>query len=103
MRKLAIAIVIILVLAVIAALALPYFLDVNSYHDTIQAKLQEKSGRPVSLGRLHLSILPLYFSAENPVIGEDPSFPTGRPFAQANEVEVSVELWPLLQKDIQVK
>jgi AsmA protein len=102
MRKLAIAVVIILVLVVIVALALPYFLDVNSYHDTIQAKLQEKSGRQVSLGRLHLSILPLYFSAENPVIGEDPNFPTGRPFAQASAVDVSVELLPLLHKDVQI-
>src|SRR5262249_53705577 len=50
-----------------------------------------------------LSILPLYFGAENPVVGEDPNFPTGRPFAQANEVDVSVELLPLLHKDVQVK
>src|SRR5579859_4480028 len=102
MRKLAIAIAIILVLVVIVALVLPSVIDVNSYHDRIQAELQNKLGRPVTLGRLHLSILPLYFSAENPVIGEDPNFRTGRPFAEANEVDVSAALWPLLHKDVQI-
>ncbi|HLQ51971.1 MAG TPA: AsmA family protein, partial [Terriglobales bacterium] len=102
MRKLAIAVVIILVLVVIGALILPSVIDVNSYHDRIQAELQQKLGRPVSLGSLHLSILPLYFSAENPVIGEDPNFPTGHPFAQASRVDVSAALWPLLHKDIQI-
>src|SRR5207245_4771799 len=48
------------------------------------------------------SILPLYFSDENPIIGEDPNFPTGRPFAQANRVDVSAALWPLLHKDVQI-
>jgi len=102
MRKLAIAVVIILAIVVIAALILPSVIDVNSYHDRIQAELQNKLGRPVTLGKLHLSILPLYFSAENPVIGEDPNFRTGRPFAEANEVDVSAALWPLLHKDIQI-
>jgi len=102
MRKLAIAIAIILAIVVIVALILPSVIDVNSYHDRIQAELQNKLGRPVTLGKLHLSILPLYFGAENPVIGEDPNFRTGRPFAEANEVDVSVAFWPLLQKDIQV-
>ena len=103
MRKLAIALAVILVVVVIAALALPKIIDVNSYHDTIQAELQKKLGRPVTLGKLSLSILPLYFSAENPVIGEDRSFPTGKPFAEADSVDVSVAFWPLLHKDVQVQ
>jgi len=102
MRKLAIAIAIILVLGVIAVLILPSVIDVNSYHDRIQAEMQTKLGRPVTLGRLHLSILPLYFSAESPVIGEDPSFRTGKAFAEANEVDVSAALWPLLHGDVQI-
>src|SRR5260370_5542035 len=102
MRKLAIAIAIILVLGVIAVLILPSVIDVNSYHDRIQAEMQTKLDRPVTLGRLHLSILPLYFSAESPVIGEDPSFRTGKAFAEANEVDVSAALWPLLHGDVQI-
>ncbi len=102
MRKLAIAIAIILVLGVIAVLILPSVIDVNSYHDRIQAEMQTKLGRPVTLGRLHLSILPLYFSAESPVIGEDPGFRTGKAFAEANEVDVSAALWSLLHGDVQI-
>src|SRR5260370_36971454 len=101
MRKLAIAVVIILVLVVIVALILPSVIDVNSYHDRIQAELQQKLGRPVSLGSLHLSILPLYFSAENPVIGKDPKYTTGNPFAQASRVDVSAAFCLQLQHDIQ--
>ena len=41
MRKLAIAVVIILALVVVVALVLPSVIDVNSYHDRIQAELQQ--------------------------------------------------------------
>jgi AsmA protein len=103
MRKLGIAILIIVVLLVAAALIVPHLINVNQYHDKIQAELQKRLGRQVTLGNLHLSLLPLSFQVENATIAEDPHFSTSRPFAQAEKLAVSVKFWPLLRKEVEVK
>src|SRR5205814_4496612 len=103
MKKLGIALAVLGILFVIVIFAVPALVDVNSYRGRIQSELQSRLGRPVTLGQLHLSLLPLAFRADNVAVGEDPSFQSTRPFAQANELSVSVALWPLLHKDVQVK
>src|SRR6266850_548124 len=92
-----------LVLLVIALLAAPFFLDVNKYHDRIQAELQKKLGRQVSLGTMHLSLIPFAFKVENAVIAEDPTFSKGTNFAEAKELYVTAALMPLLHGDVQIK
>lgn len=102
MKKLGIALFIAIVLIVIALAVIPQFIDVNRYHDRIQAELSQRLGRAVSLGQMHLSLLPPSFKADNVVIGEAAGFGSQRPFAQADALNVSVALWPLLQGDVQV-
>ncbi|HVP42525.1 MAG TPA: AsmA family protein [Terriglobales bacterium] len=102
MRKVAVIILVLLAVVIIAALALPAFLDVNRYHDRIQTELQKKLNRQVSLGPMHLSLLPLAFRVENAVIGDDPDFRSPRPFAQAEELYVTAKLMPLLHGDVQM-
>ena len=105
MRKLGIALVVIVVLLVAVVLIVPRLIDVNHYHGQIQAELQKRLGRTVTLGEMHLSLFPPSFQVQNPVIGEDPrfSFNQNRPFAAAEKLAVSVELMPLLHKDLEVK
>jgi uncharacterized protein involved in outer membrane biogenesis len=93
----------ILVLLVLVLLAAPFFLNVNRYHDRIQSELQQKLGRPVSLGTMHLKLIPFAFRVENAVVGEDPNFGKGNNFAQANELYVTAALMPLLHGDVQIK
>src|SRR5579872_3162358 len=102
MRKAAVIILGIVVLIIIAALVIPSFLDVNQYRGKIQAELEQRLGRQVSLGTMHLRLLPLSFRVDNVTIGEDARFQTGRPFAQAQEVDISVELLPLIHKDVEI-
>ena len=102
MRKAAVIILSIVVLIIIAALVAPSFLDVNQYHGKVQAELEQRLGRQVSLGTMHLRLLPLSFRVDSVTVGEDPHFQTGHPFAQAQEVDISVKLLPLLRKDIEV-
>ena len=102
MRKLFIILAVIAALVIIAVLALPAFLDVNRYHDRIQAELQERLNRPVTLGTLRLSLLPFAIRVDNTMIGEDPRFPGGRPFAQVEQLYVSAKLLPLLRGEIEV-
>lgn len=102
MKKFLIVIGVLLVVAVIVALVLPSFLDVNRYHDQIQTQMQKHLGRPVTLGAMRLSLLPPSFRVENASIAEDPAFSTGQPFAQAQELRVAPKLWPLLHGQIEL-
>lgn len=102
MRKLGIAILVIVVLVVLAAAILPRFLDVNRYRGQIQAQLEQRLGRPVSLGNMSLSLLPPSVRIDNVVIGEDPTFKTGKPFAYAQQLYVLMELIPLLRREFEI-
>lgn len=102
MRKLAGVLIALVVIIVIALIALPSLLDVNQYHDKIQAELQQKLHRQVKLGEMSLKLLPFSIRVSNAEIGEDPKFNTGRPFASTQQLSVSAKLLPLLHHDIQV-
>jgi AsmA-like C-terminal region/Domain of Unknown Function (DUF748) len=81
---------------------LPMMLDVNRYHDRIQAELQTRLGRQVQLGQMSLGLLPPTFKVQNAVIGEDPKYNSGMAFAQTAELDIELKLQPLLHKDVQV-
>jgi len=103
MKKLLVVLLslVVVVLAVIAVL--PRMLDVNRYHDRIQAEMQKQLGRQVQLGQMSLALLPPSFKVQNAVIGEDPKYDSGMPFAQTAELDIQLKLQPLLHKDIQVE
>ncbi|HEY2496388.1 MAG TPA: AsmA family protein [Candidatus Angelobacter sp.] len=103
MRKLGIAVAILVVLLIAAVLIVPHLIDVNQYHGKIQAQLEKRLGRQVSLGNMRLSLLPPSFVVENTTIADDPQFATGRPFATADKLSISVKFWPLLRKEVEVK
>ncbi len=102
MRKLAIAIVVIVVVIVGALLSLPHLIDVNQYRGQIQTELQKRLNRPVQLGALTLGVFPIRVEASNVVIGDDPSFHSNIPFAQVSELDLSVKLLPLLAKNVEI-
>jgi AsmA protein len=102
MKKLLIALGCLMVVAIAGLAALPRILDVNRYHDRIQAELQTRLGRQVQLGPMNLGMLPPTFKVQNAVIGEDPKYNSGMPFAQTAELDIELKLQPLLHKDVQV-
>jgi uncharacterized protein involved in outer membrane biogenesis len=95
----AIAVAVILVGLVVAV----SLIDVNKYRPRIQAELQSKLGRPVTLGELHLRLFPFSVRVDGATVGESPSFPSSAPFAKASEVYVSVGLFSLMSGNPQVK
>ncbi len=103
MRKLAIAVVIILVIIVGVLLLLPHIIDANQYRGQIQSELQQQLKRPVQLGELSLGVFPIRVEANNVIIGEDPSFHSTVPFAQVAQLNVSVRLLPLLSKKLEIE
>jgi uncharacterized protein involved in outer membrane biogenesis len=101
MRKLGIAIAVIVALIVIALLVVPSFINVNRYRGTIQSELEKRLGRPVSLGNMHLSLLPPAFRVDNLSVGENPTFGNGQ-FATAQQLYVTAKFWPLLHGNVQI-
>ena len=102
MRKVGIAIALIVVLLVAAAVIVPHVVNINFYHNQIQAELQKKLGREISLGQMGLSLFPPSFQVNNAIIGEDRSFPPGHPFAMVEKLSVSVKLFPLVHKQVDI-
>ena len=78
-------------------------LGVNRYRGEVQAKLAERLRRDVSIGSMRVSFRPLGVRVEKAVIGEDPGFPTGRPFARAEELSVGVALLALLRGRLELQ
>jgi uncharacterized protein involved in outer membrane biogenesis len=84
-----------LALAVVGAVIA--FSDLNAYRGSIQALLTERLGREVSIGPMYASLSPLALRVDEVVIGEDPGFQTGKPFARVGTLYVSPRLLPLLR------
>jgi uncharacterized protein involved in outer membrane biogenesis len=102
MRKLLIAVVVVVLVIVCLAVALPFFINVNQYRGQIQAQLQKQLNRPVQLGDMSLSVIPLAVKVDNVTVGDDPSFHSNAAFAEVQQLDVHVKLFPLLAKKIEV-
>jgi AsmA protein len=86
---------IIVALFIVAAIALPFLINVNSFRPQIESNLSSALGRPVKVGNLSLSILSGSVEADQLSIADDPKF-SNTPFIQAKSLQVGVELMPLI-------
>ena len=102
MRKVLVVLGIVGVCLAIALLALWAFLDVNRYRPQIEANLEAKFGRPVKLGEMSVSILPLAFRVRDATVAEDPAFGV-LSFAMIDTLYVQPRLFPLLRGTVEVK
>lgn len=102
MRKVGIVILVIIVILVVAVAIFAATFDVNRYHGVIQSQLEEHLGRQVSLGNMSLGIFPPRFRVQNLSIADDPNFSKTKPFVEAQELDVSVKLLPLLHKAVEI-
>jgi AsmA protein len=102
MRKVGIVFGILVAVIIVGVAIFAATFDVNRYHGRIQSELEQRLGRKVTLGQMHLSVLPPRFRVQNIAILEDPKFPNPKPFIQADQLDVSVKLMPLLSKSIEI-
>ena len=86
---------IVIALLIVMAIAIPFFINVNSFRPQIESNLSEALGRPVKVGNLSLSILSGSVGADQLSIADDPKF-SNAPFIQAKSLKVGVELMPLI-------
>jgi hypothetical protein len=102
MRKALVIVGIIVLVLLVAVLIFAATFNVNQYHGMIQSELEKHLGRQVSLGDMRLGIFPPRFEVESVSVADDPRFNRQKPFVQAERLDVSVKLLPLLHKDIEV-
>lgn len=102
MRKAGIVIGVIVAIIIVAVAVFALTFDVNKYHGLIQSQLEQKLGRKVTLGNMSLGIFPPRFRVQDLTITDDPNFSKNKPFLQAQELDVSVKLLPLLRKEVEV-
>jgi AsmA protein len=86
-----------LALLLVAALAVPYLIDVQRFAPAITASLRSMTGREVTLGRIAFRILPSPAVTVTPVsVREGPRYP-GRDAVRLQSLAVRVRLLPLLR------
>ncbi len=101
-RFVLLAVGVLVLLVVVAAAALPLFLNGDSFRTRIETAMTQATGRKVTLGKVTLSVWSGGLLAENAVVADDPQFST-QPFLQAGSVKIRVEMLPLiLRKEVRV-
>jgi uncharacterized protein involved in outer membrane biogenesis len=101
LRTLVLAVLAVIVL--VAAAAAIFLGNLDRFRPRIQAEMQQKLDRPVTIGHLSLKLLPLRISVEGLTIGESPAFSQSTPFASADVVFLSLGLMSLLRGSPEVK
>jgi AsmA protein len=86
---------IVIAIILVAVIALPFLINVNSFRPRLESELSKALGREVKVGNLGLSLLAGSVSAENLAIADDPAF-SKDPFVTAKSLSVGVELLPLI-------
>ena len=86
---------IVLAILIVILIAIPFFINVNSFRPKLEATASEALGRQVKVGNLSLSLLSGSVTADNISIAEDPAF-GNTPFVTAKSLKVGVEIMPLI-------
>jgi AsmA protein len=95
MKRALIAVAILLVILLIAALAIPFFVNANQFRPRLQSEASQALGRNVTVGDLQMSLLAGGVTASDISIADDPAF-SKNPFLGAKSVKIGVELMPLI-------
>ena len=102
-RKLLIAVLVVVALPLLTLAALPFLLNGNSFRPLLQAQMEQRLHRPVTIGDIQVKTFPLALRISNLVIGQPAGIVSNLAFVEAKEVFVAVDLWPLLRKDVVIK
>lgn len=86
---------IVVALLIVAAIALPLFINVNDFRPQIESRISAALGRQVKVGNLSLSLFSGGVRADDLLIADDPRF-SKSPFVKAKSLKVGVEMMPLI-------
>jgi AsmA protein len=86
---------IIIVVLIVIVIAIPFFIDANTFRPKLESELTEALGRHVKVGNLSLSLFSGSVEADNISIADDPAFSRSA-FVEAKSLKVGVEMIPLI-------
>jgi AsmA protein len=95
MRKIIYIVGGLVVILLLAAVILPFVINVNQFRPQIEAAADSALNRKVTIGDISLSLFSGGVSMADISVSDDPAFGTG-PFLTAKSVSVSVEMSPLI-------
>jgi AsmA protein len=86
---------IVVAILIIILIAIPLFVNANTFRPKLESELTNALGRQVEVGNLSLSLFSGGVTADNILIADDPDF-SKTPFVQAKSLKVGVEMIPLI-------
>jgi len=95
MKRILKIVAIIVAVLIVLVIAIPFFIDANTFKPKLESELTDALGRQVTVGNISLSLLSGGVSAENIAIADDPQYSKSA-FVQAKSLKVGVELMPLI-------
>jgi AsmA protein len=95
MKRLLMVVAIVVAALILVALALPLFINVDSFRPSLEKSLSSSLNRQVQIGKLSASLFSGGASASQISIADDPAWNKGA-FLQANSLKVGVKLMPLI-------
>ncbi|MDX8406046.1 MAG: AsmA family protein [Mariprofundus sp.] len=91
------------VLVVVLLLAAPFFIDVNSYKGQIEQKVEDATGRHLTIGTIKASVFPwVGVELENVHLANAKGF-SDHDFISVKKLHVKLALMPLLSKHVEIK
>jgi AsmA protein len=95
MKRLLKIVAIVVGLLIVIAIAIPFFVDANTFRPKLESLLTDSLGREVKVGNISLSVFSGGVTADNISIADDPQFSKSA-FVQAKSLKVGVEMMPLI-------
>ncbi|HET9182110.1 MAG TPA: AsmA family protein [Candidatus Angelobacter sp.] len=95
MKRLLTIVGIVIAVLIVVVLALPLFINVDTFRPDLEKSLSSSLNRQVKIGKLSASLFSGGASADQISISDDPAFSKG-PFLQAGSLKVGVHLMPLI-------
>lgn len=103
MRKPVLIAAFVLAGAALALAVLFFTFDPDSLRAPLQAQLEARLQRKVTIGRMEMRFLPPAIALQELVIRQPAGFPDAKPMVAARGVRVQVALWPLLRREVELQ
>src|SRR5712692_4425316 len=104
MKKLLIAIAVLVVLVIAAALIIPFVIPTDTYKQQLIARVKDATGRDLRVdGKMSFSLFPVVGLEANNVSFSNPPGAASKDMAKLGKLQVALQVLPLLHRDIEIK
>jgi AsmA protein len=103
-KRLLIAIAVLVVLVIAAAIIVPFFIPTDTYTSKLIAAVKSSTGRDLRIdGKVSLTLFPTFGLEANQVSFANPPGAASKDMATLGKLQVALQVLPLLHKEIEIK